>query len=520
LGIGGHFGTQLFADEVMGPALDGVMDTGIRYLRVPVQWKWIEPSNQSPPAYLWGSMDQAVSRMASRGIRPVAVLYTRPDWASSDGCGPIDRVPMGRYTDYISAIVERYDGDGYLDAPGSPRMRHWEVENEQDFNPDPAVTRGSPSFGSCFGGSRAGDYAEHLRATYLAAKAADPGATVIFGGLSYERFYNRPAKGFDGPFDYHFAGNVLDALHAAHGQEPAWPFFDWLAIHFYDDFRNNWDGSDTFQQGLRAKLSNFRDNQMVEPGVYDLRDHPIALTEGGLSSAPADAWTDRSEELQAHYPGRVVSRGLAENLPLILWFMGKDRFTGDCSDIYAWQTFGLLRSSQVAEQAAACQNNPLQGYPEGHDNAPKPAQLALKTAQTELGGSVLEAELGASVTGNRRIEAYRFRHESGQRVIVAFTDNGERIGRRGSREILTQLNLTSSMLPGWTGHVTIVDHLGVEGVQSGDSIRIDLRQAAVYIRVAPAGAAVLSEKAEPVAGSHRVETSPKAGSDWRRYGWR
>lgn len=475
---------QIFGDEAVDPLVrTRMIDAKVRFARMPLQWRWIEPVNQVPPTYLWSGADQAVRGLQAGGMVPLAVLYTRPNWASSDGCGPIDLVPIVRYQQYLTALVERYDGDGIDDAPGRPVIRHWEVENEQDFDANPLNNGGQPNHGSCFGGARAAAYADHLRASWQAIKSADPTAVVIFGGVAYERFYNKVGYNPPGPFDYNFVGNALAASQAAHGAEPGWPFFDWMAVHIYNDFRNNWDGAQPYRQELSAKMEHLRQNQMHRPGKFDLRSRPIAITEVGLSSAPADAWTERSEALQAIYPGQVLARAMAEGAPAVLWFVGKDRSIGDCNNIYDWQTFGLIRSKAVDIASDACPTNPLPGYFVGVDSEPKPAHAAFRTAQASLGALNYELALGTAVTGSPEIEAYRFRHpDTGAATVVAFTDNGERIGRRGFPGVLRNMTFDATVIPGWTNSLAVTDHLGDTTIHDGTAIVLPVGQAPIYVR--------------------------------------
>ena len=482
---GTRVGVQLFGDEVLDGAVPPFVDAGIGHVRLPVQWRYIEPLDKAPSEFLWHGLDRVIPTLNEAGLSPVAVLYTRPDWASSSSCGPIDLTPLSRYTNYISELVERYDGDGFKDAPGSPIIRYWEIENEQDFNGDPMINFGASDYGSCFGGDDYQAYSDQLRAAYLAIKAADSQSTVIFGGLSFELFYNRPGFGYGGPFDFEFTKNVLEDLHSRYGTEPAWPFFDWMGMHVYNDFRNNWDGTATYDREMHAKLRIFRDTQLHSFGKFDLRGVPIAITEASVSSYPSDQWTQRSEALQAHYPGRLMARSVAQNVPLLLWFLGRDRLTGPCDDIYAWQGFGLIKSSAVAEEAAKCEENPLPAdYGSDVHNAPKPALQALATANENLQGYVLDTQFGSSITGNANIEAYRFEKPStGEQVLVIFTDNGHRIGRRSSLEVNTTMSINSSVLPTWTGRVIVTDHLGNQAIRTGSSIKLNIGQAPIYVRV-------------------------------------
>jgi hypothetical protein len=489
--VRGAFGVQLFGDEAQHhDVLNAMTAANASYTRVPLQWRYIEPNDLSPPVYGWEGTDPTIQALSRAGIRPVAVLYTRPPWASSDGCGPVDLVPIARYQAYLRALVERYDGDGINDAPGSPRIGHWEVENEEDFDLGMGIWENDT--GSCFGGPLAAAYADHLRASYKAIKTADPTATVLFGGLAYDRFYNGPA-GYSptGPFDYEFVGNTLASLTTRYSGESGYPFFDWMAVHIYNDFRNNWDGAQPYNQELAAKVAHLRNHQMVRSGVFDLRSKPIVITEVGLSSAPADQWTYRDEALQAAYPGQVLIRALSEGVPLVLWFVGKDRFTGSCSNIYDWQTFGLVRSKAVADAAATCVPSPLGGYSAPVDNQPKAAHSAFRTAQAQLAGLAFDALVPLTQTGSPETEAYRFRNpSSGAYRIAAFTDSGERLGRRGSPSgvptpVVRSMLFNAAVLPGWTGRIKVTDHLGQATQLTGTNIAVTLSEAPVYVEAVP-----------------------------------
>ncbi|MCB0215377.1 MAG: hypothetical protein KDH92_01995 [Chloroflexi bacterium] len=469
------------ADLASGGVLTQMKNARARRARIELRWAEIEPSNTLPPTYQWASIDAEVAALGTRDIAPFGLVYTRPVWAASDDCGPVDLVPLERYQAFITALVERYDGDGVDDVPGSWRIGYWEIENEPDF--DPSMAGGQPHRGSCFGGSRAADYGLLLRAAYLAIKAADPRATVVFGGLAYDRFHNKAGYAPVGPHDYAFASNVLGSLHQAHGGEPGWPFFDWMGVHVFNELRNNWDGAQPYNQELSAKLAELRQNQLYQSGVYDLRGRPLAVTELGLASAPEDLDFERSESLQSIYPGRELARAMAAGVPALLWQSGKDHRSGACAQPLEWLTFGLLRSLSIYQQAQACSPNPLPSYSVSSDNETKPAWLAFRTAQEQLEGLVFDTAFGTADTGDRRIEAYRFAAPgSGTSTIVAFTDSGEAIGRRGFPPVLRFMSFKSSMFTGWTGRLLVTDHLGGTTVYIGfGSIILQVDQEPIYV---------------------------------------
>lgn len=461
-----------------------MQETHARFLRLQLQWRYIEPTDQDPPVYGWSEVDALVADL-DPGFHTVANLVSAPSWASSTICGPVDLAPLQRWQDFVRAAVERYDGDGVDDAPGSPVVTAWEIGNEQDF--DLQQAGGEGDYGSCFGGAFADDYARHLRAAWLGAKAADPEAQVWFGGVAYDRFHNKAdyIVSHRGPFDYGFTRDALTTLWQDHGTEDGYPFFDGIGLHIYNDFRDNWDGLAPFDQELIGKVEDFREEMLVDPGKYDHRSRPLYLTEISLPSMPEDQWTLRSEALQAIYPGQMLARAITAGVAGAIWFSAEDHRTGACDQPYDWWGFGLLRSLDVYQAMQACATPPVPGYSVSEDHEPKPAHAALRVAVEALGRASYETQLTAAQTGSSQTAAFRFVDHDGTRVLAAFTDNGARLGAKSSTPATVIFRVTASLLPGWTGEVEVTDHLGKVTVLAQDSqgrVTLILTQEPLYIR--------------------------------------
>jgi hypothetical protein len=303
---------------------------------------------------------------------------------------------------------------------------------------------------------------------------------VLFGGVAYDRFYNKSGYSPEGPFDYDFVGDVLDWLHANHGSESEWPFFDWMAIHVYNDYRNSWDGTQPYDQELIGKIKHFQDNQLLSVGDYDLRSEPIAITEASLASMPSDNWTARSEDIQAAYPGRLLVRSMASGVETTIWYTAEDYTGGDCNSLYDWLGLGVLRSLDVYDAAQDCNPNPIPGYSVSEDHEPKPAKTAYGVASDQLDGAAYDAQI---VTGHVDVEAYRFESSGGTYMIAAFTDNGERLGRRGYPPVQRQMQIDSTNLPGFFGSIAITDHMGNVTYRTGGSfVNVTVTQWPVYVR--------------------------------------
>ena len=52
-----------------------------------------------------------------------------PAWAATSPSGPVDKAPLSELAEYLAAAVERYDGDGFQDAPGAPEVHYFELYN-------------------------------------------------------------------------------------------------------------------------------------------------------------------------------------------------------------------------------------------------------------------------------------------------------------------------------------------------------------------------------------------------------
>jgi len=483
----GVFGVQVFEADVE-PIHGGLLNSaGARWARAHVLWAAVEPRDTTPRTRNWAMSDSLIGVTAARGLELIVTIYKNPDWAATTSCGPVDRVPLARYAEFVRDTVERYDGDGIDDAPGHPRVTHWEISNEPDFDRDvrlanPDLPDPVDGYGGCFGQDPAA-YADLLRAAYGAVKDADPRAMVMFGAVAYDRFADHPQFLPKGPFRYEFVSDVLGELARDHLDEPRFPFFDGIGFHNYNDFRHHWDGEVGQYPEIIGKAKHLRDNQLVAPGLYDLRGVPLTCTEAGIASAPSDPYTARSESYQAAYVGQVMVRSMAAGLEMTIWYTMQDNATGECDDPWSWLTVGLLRSQWVADRAAQCDPNPLPGYAPDEPHQPKAAHAAFRTASDILSDAQYDRQLTAQETGAVEIEAHRVTMPGGVSAIVAFTDNGERLGRIGAPVIVKPFSVDADLLPGWTGRVLVVDYLGRERLETGDSVTVELTLEPTYLLV-------------------------------------
>jgi hypothetical protein len=262
-----------------------------------------------------------------------------------------------------------------------------------------------------------------------------------------------------------------------------------MALHSYNDFRDNWDGPAGLDPELVGKVKHFRANQLAAAGLPDLSALPLLASEVSLASGPPNRYIQRTEDYQSAYIGRVLSRSLAAGLQAAIWYVAEDYPGTDCANPDAWQLFGLLRAPAVATQAAACATNPLPGYRPAAAHEPKPAFTAFKTGAGLLAGARYGRQLTGSETGSAEVEAHKVLLANGHAALVAFTDHGAPLGKitggRPVADVEHDLVVGPALLDGWTGKLRIVDALGVARVESGATVTVHLTYRPQYLIVEP-----------------------------------
>jgi hypothetical protein len=256
----------LYSPEQIDRALDMMVDAGIGWVRLNWSWKDFQPVEG---AFRFDQFDMVATKAAEHEIELLPILTAIPAWASTapealiaerGNLSPVDRYRprhMEDWLTYVRTVVERYDGDGVDDAPGSPRVTHWEVWNEPNlalfWPPAPSAE----------------EYVSLLAVTHDEIIAADASATVLLGGLS--------GAGVE------YLQQVYDAGGA--------PFFDIVSVHVY--IHPALRSTEDLQNALAAT------RQVMDRNGDG--DKPIWLTEIGWSDA-ANAWgqpTAAPEEIAA-----------------------------------------------------------------------------------------------------------------------------------------------------------------------------------------------------------------------------
>ena len=156
-----------------------LQDTGSKWARHFLYWSDGEPAKGQYSEEYLRAYDQIVARETALGVKPLLVVTGSPGWAS--GSGDVNTPPRNPqdYADFVGMLARRYAG----------RVKQYEIWNEQDHD---QFWRGGPE---------AAKYADLLRRSYAAIKAADGAASVSVGPLTggnhafMQQLYDNGAKG-------------------------------------------------------------------------------------------------------------------------------------------------------------------------------------------------------------------------------------------------------------------------------------------------------------------------------------
>jgi hypothetical protein len=363
------FGVQMYGALNASTGITYAVDVGANWVRVPISWSPVEPTDRLPDQYNWAHTDARIIDAAQAGVHLIVTIGQAPSWAATYTDGPIDKVDLGEFTEFVGSLVERYDGDGLDDAPGSPVVNDWEFYNEPDAGDEFRARSGHSAYWGHFGDK----YAEMLAAVYPVIKEANPNANIVFGGIAHDWFEDQ-----GGPFVREFLDDVL----AAEGGQ----YFDIMNFHAYPLFAPNWT---TQGPGLLQKLEHIR-SRMHAYGV----DKPIIVTESGWHSGNGPPELFTSQEIQARYVAALFTQSMAGNTPVMIWWMLKEPGS------YYWDN-GLV----------------------DYNLSPKLAYVAYQAIVSELSTAHFERVLTVTETGSSEMEVYQFIDRvSGRDIYVAWLD--------------------------------------------------------------------------------------------------
>jgi len=236
--------------------------SGVEAARVIFSWN-LAQERQGQTTYRF--TDPMIEYAARHGIEPLPVVTYAPPWArvrpDELGSAPSD---YQAYADYLKLLIARYGPDGQLwkekpDVPYRP-VRHWQIWNEPGIQYQWSPQADWPQ-----------KYGELLRLAYPTVKQADPGATVVLGGLANASW------------------EEMDALYDRGGVRG---FFDVAAVHYYARIASQFI---EVSKRVRASMNAHGDRRI-----------PIWWTEAGASASkgkidsPANAHFQTTDDGLAH----------------------------------------------------------------------------------------------------------------------------------------------------------------------------------------------------------------------------
>ncbi len=215
----------------------------------------------------WCQWVHIVDKSAERGIKILGLIdYTTEQASNADEWAtPAYRA---RFVARAQELVT------YYHDRANP-IRHWEIWNEQDLD---LSGTGGPDYRI-----EPEPYALLLQDTYAAIKAIDPGATVIFGGLSPKGFYYS-----ENYLEDFYNTTPMQQYYAANGAYP----FDVVACHPYPETFNN--PNPALANVLNTKIKSVMN-------AHGDRSKKVWLTEMGWNLYYLPGSNAQRKALQAQY---------------------------------------------------------------------------------------------------------------------------------------------------------------------------------------------------------------------------
>jgi hypothetical protein len=147
-----------------------------------IAFEWLRAQKRRGLPFDHTKTDRAVRHAVNHGIDILPVVILAPKWARQyPDVAHSPPKSFADYTRYLRALIERYGENGtfWTANPLLPKrpIRQWQIWNEPHLQYQWSIPTGQ---------DYAPGYGKLLRASYKAIKAADPGATVVLGGLSNE----------------------------------------------------------------------------------------------------------------------------------------------------------------------------------------------------------------------------------------------------------------------------------------------------------------------------------------------
>lgn len=430
-GIVANVANRVRRDEI-GTAVGLMREAGVQWQREEIFWDRVQKRPDGP--FIWdGSAegfydyDTAIAAQVEAGINVVGLLDYNPYWFKSKN--PPPEAWMDDWGKFVYAAVARYGRERNL-------ITHWELWNEPNVRES----------GYESGLYEIKHFVRMLAVGRAAAKAADPRAVIIMGGVS--GIPERPE-----PFNYDW----LEYLDLA-GQEGGWDEVDILAIHFYQPMAPERPFT---RYGRSANLRG----ELAHLDILQQRygPKPVWMTEMGW--ATSSVWPGVSLDEQAFFLVRAYILALAHpSVEKVFWYDLRDDTLASAPyerPIFNRREvnfhFGLLRRTYPLDP-----------------NAPtlrKPSFLAFRAMSNILSGLEMQHIVAEGVAGRYW---YRFAG-GGRRVDVLWSTSGD------ASPLPTDCDCREALVRDWDGRL-------LRRILTDDgqlTLRLPARGAPLYVEYDP-----------------------------------
>jgi hypothetical protein len=281
--------------------VDDLGASWIRFLgRAGLVWHLVE---QEKGSYTWSRTDELFSIAHRHGLSILVNLYAINPWDQPEiketrhPRSNMRRRParypsdMDSYLRFVRKCVERYNGDGINDAPGSPTIKGWIIGCEME---NPLRWADTPE-----------NYAKLFVKTYQIIKKHDPEATVLMYGSNFE--LNRQKGTIDA-----FTKPVLNEVRKLSKDVPDLSFV--YSLHHY-----------------KADPAKLTDNITKTRKMLDslgFRKIPIWMTDSATFTSGSSGKRFRCERKLAGDVIKLYSVGLANGIEKYVWAQLSDGYRG------------------------------------------------------------------------------------------------------------------------------------------------------------------------------------------------
>ncbi|WP_028324841.1 BACON domain-containing protein [Desulfatirhabdium butyrativorans] len=257
------------------------------------QFRWSDIQLNRGAPYNWEITDAFVKKAQAQGIQILALIHPYVSWDQTDKTDYNYGKPhdMDAFKAWVTAIVERYDGDGVSDMPGLLYpITYYEIGNEPE--------------GVHFNGSYPDNYQgfmETVKAARDAARASSTEVKIVIGGTS--PIYDNTIDGFNSDVDI-FWNNALGVMDAT-------DCFDIFNFHF-------------FVGEYTKDIKDYVEFWKTKLSTYGLSGKPMWLTEtgtysGAVTLSEGAVWPEQSATYQAAWLVKHYAYALANGVNKLFW---------------------------------------------------------------------------------------------------------------------------------------------------------------------------------------------------------